>query len=178
MLLLLVVFPRRLGLAVAVMPWLVFYLSTRSQEDYFDLTVPLWVMAAATVSSVEFDHAWQPRPRWLRARTARALLVPVVLAPALLSLFAAVVTPPPLKMRITAMSGSNGAGALALTDVLQRLTVDITNTSSNPLSPHFATSTGATSPYWRCCPVRRCSAPGRAPSMSCSRPRKVSAGQA
>jgi hypothetical protein len=150
MLVLLVVFPRRLGLAVTVMPWLVFYLSTRSQEDYFDLTVPLWVMAAATVSSVEFDRAWQPRPRLLRTRTARALVVPVLLAPALLSLFGAVLTPPPLKMRITAMSGNNGTGTLALSDVLQRLTVRVTNSSDDPLSPHFATSTGATtSAYWR-----------------------------
>ena len=149
MLVLLVVFPRRLGLAVTVMPWLVFYLSTRSQEDYFDLTVPLWVMAAATVSSVEFDRAWQPRPNWLRARTVRALLVPVLLAPAVLSLFGAVVTPPPLRMRITSMTGNNGTGMLALSDVLQRLTVQVTNTSDNPLGPHFATSTGATtSPYW------------------------------
>jgi len=150
MLVLLVVFPRRLGLAVTVMPWLVFYLSTRSQEDYFDLTVPLWVMAAATVSSVEFDRAWQPRPRLLRTRTVRALLVPVLLAPALLSLFGAVLTPPPLRMRITAMSGNNGSGTLALSDVLRQLTVRVSNTSDNPLSPHFATSTGATtSPYWR-----------------------------
>ena len=150
MLVLLVIFPRRLGLAVTVMPWLVFYLSTRSQEDYFDLTVPLWVMAAATVSSVEFDRAWQPRPRLLRTRSVRALLVPVLLAPAVLSLFGAVVTPPPLRMRITAMTGSNGSGALALTDSLEKLTVQVTNRSGNPLSPHFATSTGATtSPYWR-----------------------------
>ena len=150
MLVLLVVFPRRLGLAVTVMPWLVFYLSTRSQEDYFDLTVPLWVMAAATVSSVEFDRAWQPRPRLLRTRTVRALLVPVLLAPALLSLFGAVLTPPPLRMRITAMSGNNGSGTLALSDVLRQLTVRVSNTSDNSLSPHFATSTGATtSPYWR-----------------------------
>jgi hypothetical protein len=60
------------------------------------------------------------------------------------------VTPPPLRMRITAMTGSNGSGALALTDSLEKLTVQVTNRSGNPLSPHFATSTGATtSPYWR-----------------------------
>jgi len=150
MLVLLVVFPRRLGLAVTVMPWLVFYLSTRSQEDYFDLTVPLWVMAAATVSAVDFDRAWHPRRRLLRTRTVRALLVPVLLAPAVACLIGAVVTPPPLTMRITAMTGSDGSGLLAISDLLERLTVQVTNTTGAPVSPHFATSTGATtSPYWQ-----------------------------
>jgi hypothetical protein len=150
MLMMLVVFPRRLGLAVTVMPWLVFYLSTRSQEDYFDLTVPLWVMAAATVSSVEFDRAWHPRPRLLRTRTARTLLVPLLLAPAVVSLFGAVLTHPPLRMRITRIAGVGGEGVLALSSDLQQLTVEVTNTSEDPLSPHFATSTGATtSAYWQ-----------------------------
>ena len=150
MLLLLVVFPRRLGLAVTVMPWLVFYLSTRSQEDYFDLTVPLWVMAAATVSAVDFDQAWHPRPALLRTRSARALLVPILLAPAIACLVGAVITPPALKMRVTAMVGSDGPGTLAISNLLQRLTVLVTNTTGTAVSPHFATSTGATtSPYWR-----------------------------
>ncbi len=149
-LVLLVVFPRRLGLAVTVMPWLVFYLSTRSQEDYFDLTVPLWVMAAATVSAVDFDRAWHPRPGLLRTRTARFLLVPIVLAPAVLALVGAVATPPPLRMQITSMSGNAGPGALAISDLLQRLTVRVTNSSGNTLSPHFASSTGSTtSAYWQ-----------------------------
>jgi hypothetical protein len=53
-------------------------------------------------------------------------------------------------MRITAMAGSDGSGLLAIGDVLERLTVQVTNTTGSPVSPHFATSTGATtSPYWK-----------------------------
>ncbi|QMU78452.1 hypothetical protein GXW83_24825 [Streptacidiphilus sp. PB12-B1b] len=171
MLIMLVVFPRRLGLAVTVMPWLVFYLSTRSQEDYFDLTVPLWVMAAATVSSVEFDRAWHPRPRLLRTRTARTLLVPLLLAPAMLSLFGAVLTHPPLRMRITQMAGSAGEGVLALSSDLQKLTVEVTNTSGDPLSPHFATSTGATtSAYWQVLAGPAVIAPGQSATYELAAP--------
>ncbi|WP_370153510.1 hypothetical protein [Streptacidiphilus sp. EB129] len=149
MLILLIVFPRRLGLAVTIMPWLVFYLSTRSQEDYFDLTVPLWVLAAATVSAADFDQAWHPRRWLLRTRSRRALLVPVLLAPAMLCLVAAVQAPTPVTMRITSVSGSGGTGPLALTGLVGQIDVDVTNTTGGALQPHFATSTGANiSDYW------------------------------
>ena len=39
---------RRLGPALTVIPWLVFYLSVRSQDGYFLLMTPLWLAAAAT----------------------------------------------------------------------------------------------------------------------------------
>ncbi|MBF9071133.1 hypothetical protein [Streptacidiphilus fuscans] len=150
MMVLLVLFPRRLGPAVTVMPWLVFYLSTRSQQDYFDLTVPLWVMAAATVSAADFDRAWHPRTGWLGSRAVRAALVPVLLAPTVVTIAAAILTPPPLTMAVTAMNGSDGAGELALLDLLQRVQVTVTNTSDEAVTPHFATSTGATiSDYWK-----------------------------
>jgi hypothetical protein len=150
MMVLLVLFPRRLGPAVTVMPWLVFYLSTRSQQDYFDLTVPLWVMAAATVSAADFDRAWHPRAGWLGSRVLRAALVPVLVAPTAVTIAAAMLTPPPLKMTVTAMSGTAGSGQLALVDLLQRVQVTVTNTSGEPVTPHFATSTGATiSDYWK-----------------------------
>ncbi|MEZ0066534.1 hypothetical protein ABIA32_002546 [Streptacidiphilus sp. MAP12-20] len=150
MMVLLVLFPRRLGPAVTVMPWLVFYLSTRSQQDYFDLTVPLWVMAAATVSAADFDRAWHPRFGWLGSRAVRTAVVPLLLAPTAVAICAAVLTPPPLRMDVTAMSGTAGNGQLALVDLLQRVRVTVTNTSGEVVSPHFATSTGATiSDYWK-----------------------------
>jgi hypothetical protein len=150
MLLLLIVFPRRLGLAVTVMPWLVFYLSTRSQEDYFDLTVPLWVMAAATVSTVDLDRAYHWRPAFLRTRALRTGLVAVLLAPATLCLALAVTSQPPLKITVTGITSTNGlTGKVALSGDLSTLTVDMVNTSGDTLVPHFATSTGATiSAYW------------------------------
>ncbi|MEY9967510.1 hypothetical protein ABIA33_005581 [Streptacidiphilus sp. MAP12-16] len=149
MLVLLVVFPRRLGLAVTVMPWLVFYLSARSQEDYFDLTVPLWVLAAATVSASDFERAWHPRPLLLRSRLTRALLVPLLLAPTVAYLVGAVLTPPPLAMRVTAIAGSSGSGVQALSNDVRQLRVAVSNRTGSTLRPHFATSTGATiSDYW------------------------------
>ncbi|WP_143094781.1 hypothetical protein [Streptacidiphilus jiangxiensis] len=150
MMVLLVLFPRRLGPAVTVMPWLVFYLSTRSQQDYFDLTVPLWVMAAATVSAADFDRAWHPRFGLLARRSVRTALVPLLLAPAVLAIAGAMLTPPPLRMNVTAMNGTAGSGDLALVDLLTRVKVTVANTSGEPVSPHFATSTGATiSDYWK-----------------------------
>ncbi|MEY9841110.1 hypothetical protein [Streptacidiphilus sp. EB103A] len=151
MLVLLVIFPRRLGLAVTVMPWLVFYLSARSQEDYFDLTVPLWVLAAATVSSTDFDRAWHPRPALLRTRTARALLVPVLLLPAAAALLGAILTPPPLSMTVTAVRSTDGlTGIQALAGTVKQLRVSVDNVTGSTLTPHFATSTGANiSDYWK-----------------------------
>ena len=52
---------RRLGPALTVIPWLVFYLSVRSQDGYFLLMTPLWLAAAATAPPSVFAHAWQPR---------------------------------------------------------------------------------------------------------------------
>ena len=51
---------RRLGPALTVIPWLVFYLSVRSQDGYFLLMTPLWLAAAATAPPTAFAHAWQP----------------------------------------------------------------------------------------------------------------------
>jgi hypothetical protein len=150
MLLLLVVFPRRLGLAVTVMPWLVFYLSTRSQEDYFDLTVPLWVMAAATVSTIDLDRAYHWRPAFLRTRPFRTGVVVVLLAPAVACLGLAMATPPQLKMTILQIKGPDGQTGLdALASPITELTVKVNNDSGYTMTPHFATSTGATiSGYW------------------------------
>jgi len=151
---LMVLLPRRLALAAPVLPWLVFYLSLRSQQDYFDLTVPLWVTAAATVRISDLDRAAQWRPALLRTRARRALAVPVLLAPAALCLAVAIGTPPPLRMAVTALTASGGGrGALTPSGIPQRgltsLTVRVTNTSSTPLGPHFATSTGpVASAYW------------------------------
>ena len=54
---------RRLGPALTVIPWLVFYLSVRSQDGYFLLMTPLWLAAAATAPPSAFAHAWQPSLR-------------------------------------------------------------------------------------------------------------------
>ena len=43
---------RRLGPALTVIPWIVFYLSVRSQDGYFLLMTPLWLAAAATAPPV------------------------------------------------------------------------------------------------------------------------------
>jgi hypothetical protein len=53
-------------------------------------------------------------------------------------------------MTVTALTGTAGSGELALVDLLTRVRVTVSNTGDAPVSPHFATSTGATiSDYWQ-----------------------------
>ena len=56
-----VLFARRLGPAAFVLPWTIFYLATRSQDGYYLLMTPLWLASLATVTSGTFATAWQPR---------------------------------------------------------------------------------------------------------------------
>jgi hypothetical protein len=77
-------FVRRLGAALTVLPWLCFYLATRSQDGYFLLMTPLWLAAAATVPASALASAWEPRIPRLTARFAKAALVTALVTPALL----------------------------------------------------------------------------------------------
>ncbi len=55
------VWVRRLGPALTVIPWIVFFLSVRSQDGYFLMMTPLWLAAAATAPPSAFAMGWQPR---------------------------------------------------------------------------------------------------------------------
>ncbi|MEV6054650.1 hypothetical protein [Streptomyces sp. NPDC052107] len=145
LLVLFVLFVRRLGPAATVLPWCAFYLATRSQDGYYLMYTPLWLAAAITVPLSEFRNAWQPRPRWLtgpRRRPALVAAVVLLITPALVSATLAVTGGPPLRMDITAARHGSAR-------TLSTVTVKVTNTGSTALTPHYMLTTGqGMSRYW------------------------------
>jgi hypothetical protein len=137
-----VLFPRRMGPAVAILPWITFYLTARSTETYFVLLAPVWAVTLATTSGADFARAWQWRPAALRGAAVRRALPVVLVLPAAALLAVAVLTPAPLRLAVVSWSG----GA----NTVRTVGVDVTNTSGDRLSPHF---TGSQSFYlnwgWR-----------------------------
>lgn len=130
-------FVRRLGPALTVLPWIAFYLATRSQDGYFLMLTPLWLAAAA------FAHAWQPRPPRLTGRRARAAVAALAPAPALACVVIAAASPPPLRMSLTPHFARHGA-RVGVTAIEVRA-VDTTGTA---LDPHFASRTGQGASIW------------------------------
>ncbi|WP_428986344.1 hypothetical protein [Streptomyces camelliae] len=139
-----VLFVRRLGPAATVLPWLAFYLATRSQDGYYLLMTPLWLAAAITTPLAEFSGAWQPRPRWLtgpRRKQALAAAVVVLVLPALVSATLAVTGRPPLRMGI-AKARHDSAHSLSA------LTLQVTNSGGSALTPHYMLTTGQGMSKW------------------------------
>ncbi|MER6226941.1 hypothetical protein ABT189_41405 [Streptomyces sp900105755] len=142
-----VLFVRRLGPAATVLPWLAFFLATRSQDGYYLMMTPLWLAAAVTAPLSEFEHAWQPRPALLtgpRRRPALIGAVVLLLTPALVSATLAVSGRPPLRMEITALRRTGHQA-----EVVRAMTLKVVNTGSVPLTPHYTLTTGqGMSKYW------------------------------
>ncbi|WP_328315995.1 hypothetical protein [Streptomyces sp. NBC_00388] len=136
-------FVRRLGPALTVLPWLPFYLAIRSQDGYYLLMTPLWLAAAATVPASALAAAWQPGLRGVRSRRAKSLVATVLVVPSLLCLTVAAASPPPLRMSVTPRLADRPHRGI--TSVLVRAV----NTTGHPLSPHFASRTGqGASGFW------------------------------
>ena len=167
---------RRLGPALTVIPWFVFYLSVRSQDGYFLLMTPLWLAAAATAPPSAFRNAWQPGldmsarlrlsasrgGRWFLGPPGRAALGVLLLAPALACATIAVVTEEPLEMAIVATTahGAHDQG-------LWRMDVNVQNLAGIALTPHFTISTGQSiTPFWTATGGRPCSRHTRARGTS------------
>ncbi|SFE50485.1 hypothetical protein SAMN05421541_10281 [Actinoplanes philippinensis] len=127
---------RTLGPAIAVLPWMIFMVSTRSQDGYWLLTMPLWLVALVTTTRADFAGAWRvPLPR--REAVTAALFVP-----AAAMFVVAVATPQPLEftVRTPVAAGKN----------LPELTVEVTNRSDEPVRPSFSVATGATiASFWK-----------------------------
>ncbi|MFG3021472.1 hypothetical protein ACGFZQ_23480 [Streptomyces sp. NPDC048254] len=142
-----VLFVRRLGPVATVLPWLAFFLATRSQDGYYLLMTPLWLAAAVTAPLSEFERAWQPRPAFLTGPRRRPVLVATVVllfVPALVSAALAVSGRPPLRMEITALRRAERSAA-----VVRAMTLKVVNTGSAPLTPHYTLTTGqGMSRYW------------------------------
>ncbi|MEU2338498.1 hypothetical protein ABZ608_33835 [Streptomyces sp. NPDC013172] len=140
-----VLFVRRLGPALTVLPWLAFYLATRSQDGYFLLMTPLWLAAAATAPPAAFATAWQPVLPRVTGRRARAALAAALVTPALLCVAVAAASPPPLRMTLAARLATRHA-RVGVTAVEVRAV----NRTGARLSPHFASRTGqGASDWWK-----------------------------
>ncbi|MDQ0751981.1 hypothetical protein QF034_006212 [Streptomyces africanus] len=146
LLVLFVLFVRRLGPAATVLPWCAFYLATRSQDGYYLLMTPLWLAAAVTAPASAFAGAWQPRLRLLsgpRRRPARIALAALLLLPAPVGAAVAATGTPPLRMRVVAARRPTAA-------TVSRLALQVTNTDDTALAPHFTLTMGqGMDPYWR-----------------------------
>lgn len=142
LLVLFVLFVRRLGPAATVLPWCAFFLATRSQDGYYLMMTPLWLAAAVTAPTSEFPAAWQPRLR-PTSRPARVAVALLVLSPALVSAAVAATGSPPLRMELTALHRTRSVSG-------DRLTIRVTNTAGSALAPHFMlTASQGMSQYWR-----------------------------
>jgi hypothetical protein len=137
----LVLWPARLGPALALLPWPAFYLSARSTETYFVLLAPLWLVALACNERALLATARAWRPVRLRRRALRLALPPLLAAPTLVLLLTAVLTPPPIRLAATA-SGPHARYATRPSR-LDRITATVRNMGGTPLTPAFATSVNA-----------------------------------
>lgn len=145
MLLALLLYCRWLGPAVVILPSIVFYLSTRSQDGYYILLTPLWLTSLITVAWGAFDRAWQPLPALLGAARRRWLIAAALLVPTAACLAVAIFTPPPLRMTIVSSATAPGHD-----NRLNRIVVDITNRAGHSVTPFFALSVNQSmTTYWR-----------------------------
>lgn len=129
---------RRLGPAIAVLPWLIFMVSTRSQDGYWVLTMPLWIVALATTSRADFAGAFRIDPPWPRplVRTLATAGTVVLFLPAAALVTIAATTPQPLTMRV--------ASTVVPGQRMTELVIDVTNESGRALVPSFTMAAGVT----------------------------------
>ncbi|WP_239015006.1 hypothetical protein [Streptomyces sp. CdTB01] len=136
-------FIRRVGPALTVLPWIAFYAATRSQDGYFLMMTPLWLAAAATVPAAAFATAWQPRLPHVTGRRAKTALAAALLTPAVVCVIVAAASPPPLHMSLAPRYAQHGS-RVGITAVRLRAV----NTTGTPLSPHFASRRGQGASNW------------------------------
>jgi len=124
-----------LGRAAVVLPWLLFAVSTRSQDGYFLLTMPLWIVGLCTTTADDFRGAYRfPALRKVRGRTIGVLATVALFIPAAACVIVAVAVPQPLAMRV--------AADVAPGQTVRSLTVEVTNRSSHAITPNFALTAG------------------------------------
>ena len=128
---------RSIGPAIAVLPWTIFMVSTRSQDGYWLLTMPLWLVALVTTARADFAGAY----RFPLAKRVTTAVTAALFLPAAVCFVVAAATPQPLLFRVgTPIVPGESLGAL---------TVDVTNRSDDPVTPHFSVVTGVTiAEFW------------------------------
>ena len=135
---------RRFGTVAAVLPMVVFLLSIRSEDTYYVVFAPVWIITAATVSRADFATA-RPLslPTWLEGRRMIRGATVALFAPTIACLTVALATPRPLHMHVlsTIRSGHR---------LVSEITVEVHNISGHLIEPHFVLATyGRTGRYWR-----------------------------
>jgi hypothetical protein len=131
---------RTIGPAIAVLPWMIFMVSTRSQDGYWLLTMPLWLVALVTTTRADFAEAYRiPLPK---ADKARAAVTAALFLPAAACFVIAAATPQPLDFKVST--------PIAAGQSITSLTVEVTNSSGDPVTPFFSVATGPTiSEFWK-----------------------------
>jgi hypothetical protein len=158
---------RTIGPAAVVLPWLVFIVSTRSQDGYWVLTMPLWIVALCSTSRDDFAGAYRfhlpqrlaaamparggqtadtaataARTAGTAARTAGAAATAALFLPTLACVVIAAASPQPLGLRVTTPIGPG--------QTIRAITVQVTNRSGRPITPHFAVTTDVDiAEYWK-----------------------------
>ncbi len=133
-----VLYFRRLGPALAILPWTVFFFSARAIETYYFLFVALFVVALLTIDYAAVERAHQPGGR-LRQRLrldtrGRAVALGALFVPAAACLAVAISSAQPLRLTVTPPPGTRPGSTI------DTLTVRATNTSSRAIEPHFGLS--------------------------------------
>jgi hypothetical protein len=153
-----VLFFRYLGPALAILPWTIFFFSTRAQETYYFLFIVLFAITLLTTDRAAIERAHQPGGR-LRQRlrldsTARLLTVAAVFAPAAACVLIAIGTTQPLRLSVA-------PPAAGPDEPINALVVTATNTSGHAIRPHFALSSSSNmSRAWRVATGPRTLQPG------------------
>jgi hypothetical protein len=137
---------RRLGLAVAILPWTIFFFSVRSEDGYFVLPVVVWVVSVITADRAAIERAHQPgsglRGRRFASTRTRAAAAGACFLPALALVAVAIGTPPSLRLRVAPVTAGRTGG-------ISHLTVTVTNTSGHQVAPNFSLSQDeGTTPFW------------------------------
>jgi hypothetical protein len=133
-----VLFFRRLGPALAVLPWTVFFFSVRALDSYYYLFIALFVVSVLTIDYAVIERAYQPGGR-LRQRLrldtrARGVALTALFGPAAACLAIAIGSPQPLRLTVTPPAGTRPES------VISTVTVTATNVSGRPITPHFGLS--------------------------------------
>ena len=138
---------RRLGPAVAILPWTILFFAVRGLESYYFLFVVLYVVALLTA-----DHAVVGRAHLLGGRlrqrlrldtAARAVVITALFLPAVACLAIAIGTSQPLRLTVAPPT------ATGRKHIIATLTVTAANVSGHGIAPHFVLRSGAPpSAFW------------------------------
>jgi len=128
--------PARLAAASVVLPIVVFWLAIRSEDTYYVVFAPLWVLAVVTATETDFSGA---RPLSFLARLDRRWkmgLLGASISAVVACLATALATPSPLQMtvvsRASVVSARTGAAG-----PLQTIGVLVHNRSTHIVRPSF-----------------------------------------